>query len=98
MTFAKLARLSKGIQINSLVRETGLCSRKRYRKFENGGQIFSKQEIDAAAKFLGIDAKLVHSEVVFTKNAIALEADKALSAPRHTRSGKECAANAPSPG
>ena len=98
MTFAKLARLSKGILIQDFVKDCGFCSRKRYQKFETRRAKFNEAELGIACHFLGIDEKMALKEVRITKSSVSLEDYREPIALRRIQSGKGCAAGASSHG
>lgn len=97
MTFAKLARLSKGLLVREVAAKAG-CYRSRYARFENGFKALKPVELHRACSFLGIDAYLAQNEVRIEESGlIILKADKVPTASPRTQSEKGCAEGAPSP-
>lgn len=62
MTFVKLARLSKDIEIQTIEQKLRI-SKKRYGKFESGRDLLSQEEKQKLAKFLEIDQRFLHADV-----------------------------------
>lgn len=91
MTFLKLARLTKHIEIQEVEAKTHVY-KKRYAKFEAGKQgSLRQEEIERVAKFLDVIPSLMQAEVKATKDGFTVikpqQAGKSEVKRPHTQSG-----------
>lgn len=94
MRIAKIARLDKGIEINEICLKTKICGRKKYSRFENGGDCFSEEQLKIASTFLGVEPKVMLQEVRVGRTKAIIDDDTAQAPRRHTQTEKARAASA----